>query len=179
MSARSRSVLCLRQHGSVMPFSWKQNTWCGEHIPLSCPLPFFCIPSLPQNASSLPTKIATPNAVLKPYRYVAANLCHCYFGGDSLFSVIVQRRSSSCAAGVCCRSNRLNVGGKNSLTACLQQTCLQNATAVQGSCSPVDISCLCSSTLYLDTLACCLSKNCNQADQTCTYTPREIGLITC
>lgn len=38
MRARCRSVLRMRWHISFMSFSWKQNTWCGKYIPLSCPL---------------------------------------------------------------------------------------------------------------------------------------------
>ena len=129
----------------------------------------FCIPSLPRNVSSLPTKQARLIRCLN----VAANLGPCYFSGDSLFSVISQQRESGCATGVCCKSNRLDPGAMYLLNAYVQQSCLQNATAVQGSCSPVDISCLCSSALYTNSLACCLSKNCNQADQDCMQ-PRGI-----
>lgn len=122
----------------------------------------FCIPSLPPNVS-LPTKQARLIRCLN----VAANLGHCYFSGDSLFSDIRQQRKSGCATGVRCKSNRSDLADIYLLNAYVQQSCLQNATAVQGSCSPVDISCLCSSALYSNSLACCLSKNCNQADQEC------------
>ena len=148
----------------------------GKHIPLSCPLSYYgqvflytviaprCIVSFKQ-------------ATLKRRRDVAASLCHCYFGGDSLLGIIIQQRISGCATGVRCKSTELSIGDKHSLTARVQQTCLQNATAAQGSCSSVDISCLCSSALYEDSLACCLSKNCNEADQTGAQTSRDAALI--
>ena len=123
----------------------------------------FCIPSLPQYVSSLPTNQARLIRCLN----VAANLGHCYFDGDSFFSVISQQRKFGCATGMRCKSIRSDLGAIYLLNAHVQQSCLQNATAVQGSCSPVDISCLCSSALYTNSLACCLSKNCNQADQDC------------
>ncbi|KAF6237713.1 hypothetical protein HO173_003914 [Letharia columbiana] len=56
-------------------------------------------------------------------------------------------------------------GALAALPACAQ-TCLQNATASQGSCESVDIHCLCNSVTYLNSFACCLSQNCDQADQT-------------
>ena len=160
-----------------MPFSWKQNTWCGKHIPLSCPLPYsgqvflYTVIAPKCIISSYQT-----NLVLKRCLNVAAKFCHRYIGDDSLFRAIIQRWISSCATGVRCKS-RLNADGKNSLTAYVQQTCLQNATAIQGGCQAVDISCLCSSANYINSLGCCLSKNCDQADQTCTSTPRETALM--
>lgn len=123
--------------------------------------------------------VSSRKEVLKRCRDVVANLCRRYVGGDGLFSVIIQRRISGCATGVLCKSNEPSVGGKAPLTAYVQQTCLTNATAAQGSCSSVDISCLCSSATYLNTLACCLAKNCSQADQKGTAAPREAALIIC
>ena len=40
LRAQHLPALRLRWYISSMPFSWKQNTWCGKHIPLSCPLPY-------------------------------------------------------------------------------------------------------------------------------------------
>ncbi len=60
----------------------------------------FCIPSLPQNASSL----LTWEAILKHCCNVAADSCRCYFGGDYFFSVIIQRWRFSWTISVRCES---------------------------------------------------------------------------
>ena len=136
----------------------------GKYIPLSCPLLYYVQVSL--HTVIVPRCIISCKKVtLKRCHDVAPNLCSCYVGSYSLYSVIIQQRISCCATGVRCKSAELSVSGNCSLIVSLQQTCLQNATAAQGSCSSVDISCLCSSALYLDTLACCLAKNCSEADQ--------------
>ena len=46
-----------------------------------------------------------------------------------------------------------------------QESCLESSTPAQGKCLNVDIGCLCSNVGYIDVLACCLSRNCNAADQ--------------
>ena len=46
-----------------------------------------------------------------------------------------------------------------------QESCLETSTPAQGKCSNVDIVCLCNNVGYVDVLACCLSRNCNAADQ--------------
>lgn len=133
----------------------------------------FCIPSLPRYVSSLPIKKAGLIRCLN----VAANFRRCYFSDDRLFSIIIiKQRKSGCATSVRCESDRSDLVDKSLLNAYVQQSCLQNATAVQGSCSPVDISCLCSSALYANTLGCCLSRNCNQADQDCMRNLRELPI---
>ena len=157
-----------------MPFSWKQNTWASTFLCLAhfcIMVKSFWIPSSPPRCI-----VSSKKAKLKRCRDAAANLSHCYVDGDSLFSVIIQQRRSCFATSVRRKSAEQVLSGNRSLTAHLQQTCLQNATAAQGSCSPVDISCLCSSALYLDTLACCLAKNCSPADQTGTQFSRETVL---
>lgn len=99
--------LCLRLHVSFRPFSWRQNTWCGKHIPLSCPLPYlaptFCIPSWPQDAPSSPIR----QAKLKRCLNVAASLHYCHLDGDSLLSITIWRQTSVYATSMRCRSNLL------------------------------------------------------------------------
>ena len=38
--ARTTSSFRKRCYNFLVPFSWRQNTWCGKHIPLSCPPPY-------------------------------------------------------------------------------------------------------------------------------------------
>ncbi|MCJ1230318.1 hypothetical protein MMC12_006991 [Toensbergia leucococca] len=57
--------------------------------------------------------------------------------------------------------SQMNLSG---LPTCAQ-TCLSNATTAQGTCSNVDIHCLCSNINYIDALSCCLSQKCNANDQ--------------
>ncbi|SLM39269.1 Extracellular membrane protein, CFEM domain, fungi [Lasallia pustulata] len=45
------------------------------------------------------------------------------------------------------------------------QTCLSNASTDLGSCSSVDIKCLCGNIDYINTLSCCLSQSCSTSDQ--------------
>ena len=89
--ARRYSTLRLR-------FSWKQNTWCGKHIPLSCPLPYH--QDIPYTVIAPRCIVFSKQATLKSCHNVVAYLRHCSFGGDSPFSVIFQRLSSGCATGV-------------------------------------------------------------------------------
>ena len=163
-----------------MPFSWKQTTWCGKHIPLSCPHPylspkFSVYRHCPQDASSSSNKKATLKLASMLWQvFIVATLAATTFSASSSSG----QPLSTLPACAVSHIDRLFID-QISLTPSIQQSCLQNATAVQGSCSPVDISCLCSSSLYQNTLACCLSKNCNQADQTCTQTLNEESLIVC
>ena len=159
-----------RSHGN-------KNTWASTFLCLAhfcIMVKSFCIPSSPPRCI-----VSFKKAKLKRCHDAAANLCHCYLSGDSYFSVIIQQRRSCCATGVRCKSSQWVLGGKVFADSSSQQTCLQDATAAQGSCSPVDISCLCTSAMYLDTLACCLAKNCSPADQTGTQLLRERHLNVC
>ena len=51
----------------------------------------------------------------------------------------------------------------------LKQTCLSNSTASAGSCSSLDVKCLCTNAEYVNTLSCCLATNCDTADQQSMY----------
>lgn len=91
---------------------------------------------------------------------------HCY----GCYSVILElcyhnKYTGSCwIAYLCCKTATLNF---KSCTNRTQQNCLANSDALQaqGSCSSVDIKCLCSNVEYVNTIACCLDTKCSPADQ--------------
>ena len=81
---RTRTSLNFRKRWYIplVPFSWRQNTWCGKHIPLSCPPPYLA-------QVFLYTVIAPKCIVFSSQGNITETLSQCY---GNFWSLLLWRR---------------------------------------------------------------------------------------